>query len=186
MFAFVSNEYQGIVHSRQHLEILKQVYSYPVSQLCNTEEECWDFIQRHPRRVYDNEYTKKAGWKHSTAYVRIEYYVDTETVYANIYTDHFGHIQLNIKDPNVLQSPTYDTIKLKIKNVNVRDDSITSHCIAIQYIVQLMSPIVNIQLVIPDVSIFLALTAYTGKNAAIKRVGNFLNSRIGKVALILK
>lgn len=183
MFAFVSNEYQGVVHSKQHLKILSDIYTFPISQYCNTEEECRDFIKRHPRKVYSNE--KKHGWKKTTAYIRIEYFISDKTIYANLYTDHFGFVQLNIKNKNILQSATYDMIKLKIPYVNVNDDSISSHCIAIQYILSLMSPIINVQVKVPDLSVFLALTEYTGNNSVLNRIRSYLGNRVGKVALLL-
>lgn len=185
MFAFVSNEYQGILYDKQHVKLLSSIYSYPKVQYCRTEEECRDFIRKNPRHLYGDG-KKKAGWKKDTAYIRVEYFVDDQTIYANLYTDHFGYVLLNIRDPNILQSASYDMIKLKISNVNVNDTSISSHCVAIQYIVQLLSPIVNVQIIVPDLSIYLALTEYTGRNAAIKRTKQLLNNRIGKVALLLK
>lgn len=186
MFAFVSNEYQGIVYSKQHVQVLSSIYSYPVVQYCRTEEECRDYISRHPRKVFDSDANKRAGWKKTTAYIRIEYFVGEETIYANLYTDHFGYIMLNLRDKNVLQQAEYDMIKLKIRNVNVHDESIVSHCVAIQYILQLLSPIINVQIVVPDLSIYLALTEYTGRNVSIIRIRQLLKTRVGKVALLLK
>lgn len=184
MFAFVSNEYSGIVYSKLQVKVLSRLYSYPVVQFCNTEQECREFIKRHPRFVYSG--LKKAGWKKTTAYIRVEYFIADETIYANLYTDHFGFVQLKIvNNHNILQSATYDMIKLKISNVNVNDDSITSHCNSIMYILSLMSPIINVQIKVPDLSIYLALTEYTGNNAAIKNVRNYLKTRVGKVALLL-
>lgn len=183
MFAFVSNEYSGIVHSKLHLNLMSSIYTYPISQYCLTEEECRDFIKRHPRKVYSNG--KKFGWKKTTAYIRIEYFIANNTIYANLYTDHFGFVQLNIADHNILQSATYDMIKLKIPNVNLSDESITSHCSAIQYIVSLMSPIINVQVKVPDLSVYLALTEYSGHNSTINRIRSSLNTRVGKVALLL-
>ena len=183
MFAFVSNEYSGIVYSKQHLSVLSNLYTYPVVQYCRSEEECRDFIARHPRHNYSG--LKRAGWKKSTAYIRIEYFVADEVIYANLYTDHFGFVQLAIEDKNVLQSATYDLIKLKISNVNVHDDSITSHCSAIANILSRLSPIINVQIKVPDISVYLALTEYDGRNTAIKNVKKTLSTRIGKVALLL-
>ena len=183
MFAFVSNEYSGIVYSKQHVKVLSNIYTYPVVQYCRTEAECRDFIRRHPRFAYSGG--KKAGWKKTTAYIRIEYFIADQTIYANLYTDHFGFVQLKLLNKNILQSATYDMIKLKIPYVNVEDESITSHCIAIQNIINLLSPIVNVQVKVPDLSVYLALTEYTGNNTTIMRIKKSLSNRVGKVALLL-
>lgn len=183
MFAFVSNEYSGIVYSKQQLKVLSRIYSYPIFQYCRTENECRDFIKRHPRFAYSGN--KKAGWKKSTAYIRIEYFIADETIYANLYTDHFGFVQLSLRDKRILQSATYDLIKLKIPRVNVNDESITSHCSAIVYIVSQLSPIINVQIKVPDISVYLALTEYDGRNSSIIKAKKYLNGRIGKVALLL-
>ena len=184
MFAFVSNEYSGIVYSKQQVKVLSRLYTYTVAQFCTTEQEARDFIKRNPRHVYSH--MKSAGWKKTTAYIRVEYFIADETIYANLYTDHFGFVQLKIvNNPNILQSATYDLIKLKIPYVNVRDESITSHCAAIIHILSLMSPIINVQIKVPDISIYMALTEYSGRNATIKNTQKYLKSRIGKVALLL-
>lgn len=184
MFAFVSNEYQGIVYSKEHAKILSGIYSNPKVQYCRTAEECRDFIKRNPRYVYDAG--KKYGWKKNTAYIRVEYFISDETIYANLYTDHFGFVYLNIKSTNMIQSVTYDLIKLKIMNVNVHDESITSHCIAVKSIINVLNPIINVQVIVPDVSVFLALTEYSGPNSTITDIQKNIEARIGKVALLLK
>lgn len=186
MYAFVSNEYQGIVHSRTVAQVLADIYSYPVIQYVRTPEEGYDFIKRKNRKFYIND-TKQAGWKESTAYLRIEYFVAEDTVYANIYTDHFGYVYLNLKGKkDVKQSVTYDLIKVKLTGRRLREDSISSHCLAIQNVLHLFSPIINVQIVLPDISVYLALTRYTGRNGVIRGARRELDTRIGKVMLIVK
>lgn len=187
MFAFVSNEYQGVVYSKQHLKVLKDLYSYPIAQFCKTEEEARQFIEKHPRKFYSGDAYKKAGWTKKTGYIRIEYYIDNNNIYANMYTDHFGFVKLNLEfNPNVIQDAQYDRIKVKIKNVRLNNDSITSHCSAVSYLCNLLNPAINVQIIVPDISIYLALTEYKGNNAVINRITNELSSRIGKVAFVLK
>ena len=187
MYAFVSNEYRGIVHSRQNVYILTKVYSFPIVQYCRTEQEALDFIQRHPRQVFESDIYKKAGWVKSTSYIRAEYFISDENIYVNLYTDKFGFIKLNLDNKdNVIQDAQYDRIKVKIKNVCVRDESIISNCIAVNNIISLFDDIVNLQIIVPDISVYLALTAYTGNNSTIKRIQNKLEERIGKVALLLR
>ena len=185
MFAFISNEYHGIVYSKDQLRLLSSVYSYPKVQYCKTEKECLDFIARN-KRSYNKRRKKLFGWVETTAYIRIEYFISDHTIFANLYTDHFGFVVLNITEPNVIQSASYDLIKLKISNVNVMDNSITSHCVAIQYILHLLSSIINVQIIVPDISVYLALTEYTGRNAAIQRSKHLLSNRLGKVVLLLQ
>ena len=186
MYAFVSNEYQGIVHSRVVAQVLADIYSYPVIQYVKTVEDGYEFIKKKNRKFYIND-TKQAGWKETTAYLRIEYFVSDDTVYANIYTDHFGYVYLNVKDDkNVKQSVTYDMIKVKLTGRKMRDQSITSHCQAIQNVLHLFSTIINVQIVVQDISVYLALTRYTGRSNAIRMARRELDTRIGKVMLVVK
>lgn len=186
MYAFVSNEYQGIIYSRTVAQVLADIYSYPVIQYVKTAEEGYDFIRKKNRKFYIND-TKQAGWKETTAYLRIEYFVGDDTVYANIYTDHFGYVYLNIRDSSdIKQSVTYDMIKVKLTGRRMRDQSITSHCQAIQNVLHLFSPIINVQIVVPDISVYLALTRYTGKSSAIRMARRELDTRIGKVMLVVR
>ena len=87
---------------------------------------------------------------------------------------------------NVSQEATYDLLRVKIKNVILNDDLIPHHCLAINNILTLFDDYVNIEIVVPDVSVFLACTKYGGKDTTINRVKNFINSRPGEVYFTIK
>lgn len=185
MYAFISDEYQCVLHDKQKIQVLKKIYTRPVVKMFATARECEEYILSHPRKMYLNK-GQRSGWSPKAAYMRVECFVDVDTIYANVYTDHFGYVYPNIKKPNVIYSATYDLIKIKMTGVHVKPGSITSQCLAIYNIVSLFNDIINMQVVVPDISVYLALTAYSGRNPAINRIRDGLNGRIGKVALILK
>ena len=184
MWAFVSNEYQGIVKSKQTLQLYKTIYSYPTYIKVDNEKDALEYINSKQRNFYQG-ISKNMAWLKDSGHIRIEYFISDKSVYANLHTDRFGYVYLSERKRNVKQTVTFDLIKVKLENMMLENDSIQNHCHAIMSILGLFSGFINVVIVVPDLSIFLALTQYTGKNKSIKMVQDELRCREGKVALVL-
>lgn len=180
MYAFIANEYRTIVHSQRQLDFLISIYSYPKFAKVSSTEEANNFF-----RKYDREFLvsgcKMDGRMDKVGYLSIEYFIDKNTIYSNIVTTNFGFIKFGNVPSNVKASFSYDLIKLKFENVALDDELIAHHCIAIQNILRVVGDLVNIELRLPDLSIYLALTKYTGSNFAIRNTQNMIKNRFGNV-----
>ena len=185
MYAFVSNEYRAIVQTQRKLDLLMNLYSYPQFKKCDTYEEAVNFLNNHVRK-YIHSGINKYGKTADTGYISVQYFIDRNNIYANIDTSHFGFIKLVSVPNNVKQDASYDLLKIKICNVILDNSLISHHCIAITNILGLLDNFVNVEIILPDISVFLACTKYTGKNFAIKTVQSKIAGRQGEVFYTIK
>ena len=77
-------------------------------------------------------------------------------------------------------------MKVKVCNVKLDNTLIAHHCIAIQNILRIFGNYINMELILPNISIYLALTKYTGTNFNIRNVQNNIESRFGEVYYTLR
>lgn len=178
MYAFVSNEYRTIVYSQRQLDFLTSVYTYPqYRKVENVAEAKKFFIQCN--RDFMKSGLNKYGRQSDIGYISIQYFIDGKNIYCNVDTRHFGFIKLTNLPKNVKQDSTYDLLKLKICNVILDNTLIAHHCTAIANILTLFDDFINIELVLPDISLYLACTKYKGKNFSIKNLQGAIASRQG-------
>lgn len=180
MYAFISNEYRTVVNTQRQLDFLISIYSYPKFRKVATPEEAKKFFMERDRNYIHGD-IKHYGRRDDVGYVKIEYFIDGRNIYYNVHTEHFGFIKLDNLPRNVKQDASYDLLKIKVCNVILDNSLITAHCIAIQNILRLLDEYMNIELVLPDVSIFLACTKYGGKNFIILNTIDMLRKRFGNV-----
>ena len=180
MYAFISNEYKGIVHTQRQLDFLMSIYSYPKFAKVKDVNEARQFFKQNNREfIFAN--INKYGKDSDIGYIRISYLIDNNPIYVNVDTSHFGFIKLDEIPNNVKQEATYDLLKLKISNVVLDNELISHHCVAITNILSLFDKYIHIELVLPDISVYLAITKYTGTDYSIKRAQSVCKNRLGKV-----
>lgn len=185
MYAFVSNEYRSIVYSTRQLDFLLSVYSYPQFKKVSTVAEAKAFFNQCNREFIKagrNKYNRQSN----IGYITIEYFIDGKNIYLNVKTNHFGFIKLYNLPDYIKQDASYDLLKLKICNVNLDNDLIAHHCIAIANALRLFDKSISIELVLPDLSVYLACTKYKGKNYAIKKCQDEINGRLGNIFYTIK
>ncbi len=185
MYAFVSNEYRAIVYSQRQLDFLISVYTYPQFRKVDTVAEAKAFFIQC-NRDFMKSGLNKYGRESDIGYISIQYFIDGKNIYCNVDTRHFGFIKLSNLPANVKQDSTYDLLKLKICNVVLNDALIAHHCTAIANILSLFDKYINIELVLPDISIYLACTKYKGKNFSIRNLQGVLTSRLGSTFYTMK
>lgn len=185
MYAFISNEYRSIVYTQRQLDFLSSIYSYPKFKMVNTMAEANEFFAKNYREFYKpslNQY----GKVDDIGYISIQYFIDGRNIYVNVFTKHFGFIKLSNLPKNVKQDASYDLLKLKICNVILDDSLIAHHCTAISNILSLFDLYINMELILPDVSVYLACTKYKGKNFSIRNLQSVLQARMGVTFYTIK
>lgn len=178
MYAFVSNEYRTIVHTQRQLDFLCSIYSYPKFKMVENVAEAKKFFNSNIREFFTpslNQYGKVKD----IGYISVQYFIDGNNIYLNVYTKHFGFIKMSDLPSNIKQDSSYDLLKMKICNINLDNSQISHHCVAITHILQIFGDYINIELILPDVSVYLACTKYKGRNFGIKRLQSMLNTRMG-------
>ncbi len=185
MYAFVSNEHMCIVTSRRRLEFLCSVYSYPQFKKVETEQEANKFITQTQRKFIDNGF-RKYGRKIGENYISVKYFIDKPNLYINVDTTHIGHLRLKVDEDVVKQDSRYDLLKLKVLDINLRDEFIADHCLAISYMLTLLPRFLSMDIELPDESVFLSIMKYSGRNPSIKRIRSEVFEREGDVFYTLK
>lgn len=185
MWAFITDSFKSVVQTQRELEFLIGVYPYANWKKVLNITDAKRFWAQYERKYFSTD-AIFLGSKDKVGYIKIEYFIADNNIYANVITSHFGFIKLKNIPKNVIQEASYDMLRLKIQNVVLNDAIISHHCIAILNIIQLFGPYLNMEIVVPDISVYLALTKYTGANYNIKKLKNELDSRLGKIYWTIK
>lgn len=184
MFAVVANGIATVCKTQRMLDYIMAVYPYPKFKKCDTHEEAVKWLSENSRDFMDIAH-KHYGETANSGYVRIEYFIAGNNIYYNVYTDKVGYIKVPQAD-GVLVESRPELLKIKVINVKLNNANIMHHTIAIRRILKLLGDFVDVDILVPDISIFLALTKYTGKNYAIRGVQDDINRRLGAVSITVK
>lgn len=185
MYALVANGIQTVVRSQEQLDLLISIYPYPKFRKCRTESDAREWIRQNSRADYGTEH-RHYGDPAVTGYAEIEYFIADNTIYCNINTRKCGFIKIRTKDLNVKLDQRREFIKMKIENVVLNDDNISHHMIAIQRILIILGPYVDVDITVPDISVFLAATRYKGNNYILQDAQEAINSRLGAVSFTIR
>lgn len=185
MYAFIADEYKTVVSTQRQLDFLLGIYNKPKFKKVDTIAEAKKFWSENEKSTISSDVIRYGG-ANKFSYITVEYFIADNNIYVNLRTKHFGFVKLSNLPNNVKQEVSFDLIKLKICNVILDNSLIAHHCLAICNIIRLLGPYMNLEIILPDISVFLALTKYTGKNPMIKKTKNELGSRFGYTYYTIK
>ena len=160
MYAVVAPGLKGIYEDPKVIDKIMALYPYTKFRKFQTEEE---FDKHH---------------------VVMEYFIRNPNVYFNYDTSKLGTLRL-VKDTAIIENRT-NLIKAMIPNLIVDRESISGNIIAIYNGIKLLGDFIDVEVVVPDHSIFYAIRSYTGNNRAIARLKDYLKVRLGKVSVTLR
>ena len=184
MYALVANGYQGIVKTKRELDALIAIYPYPKFRKFYTEEDARKFIRSNTRRYDFN--IREYGDTYERGFITIEYFISKQGILANCITNKAGDIYLIHEDENVIIDKRSDFLKIKVKNVELDDKLIPHHLVAIKRLLLLVGDAASVCLVVPDISIYIALTSYKGANQQILSIQNMIHKRLGTVSYTIR
>lgn len=184
MFAVVANGIQCICKTQQKLDYILAVYPYPKFRKCRDEAEAKEWIRRNQRSINKIEF-QNYGETATTGYATVEYFIANDNIYYNIYTKHVGFIKVQ-SAPDTKVDCRQDLVKVKICNVKLDPKSINHNVIAVKRILTLLGEYIDVNIVVPDISIYLALTKYTGRNYILRGTQNDIRQRLGGVSITIK
>ena len=180
MYAIVANGIQTIVKTQEQLDIIISLFPYPKFQKVFSEKEGREWISRHSRIDYSKEF-RNYGETAKKGFAEIDYFIDGNNIYYNVKTEKLGFIRVERED-GVLIDSRPELLKIKVVNVALDDLKIAHHCIAIQRLLLMLGEYVEVTFNIPDMSVYLAVTKYTGNNFVIKRTQDLIKKRLGAVS----
>lgn len=183
-YSFVSPEISLVTQDIDKINRLHLIHPYASFRRHETEEKA---LARVERLKKEGKLTtlKKYGNTFKDLYVTVKYFITEDAVYCNIYSQKFGMLDLSTtsKHVKIMNKPGLSTIKFDAK---LNDDLIISHLIVIYNVLKILGPYIDVDFVIPDRSIFYALFKYTGSRADLRRVKEFIDSRLGEISVTIE
>ena len=181
IFAVIANGLQTICKTQRQLECILALYPYPKFKKCKDETQAREWLRRNGRCIETIKY-EKYGETSIRGYAEVEYFISYNNIYYNIDTKQLGYIRINRFDEHVQIDYRGYFIKVKITAVCLNDNLIVHHIIAVRRILRLLGDFIDVDLKLHDISIFLALTKYSGKNYVIIGAQKEIKNRIGGVS----
>lgn len=183
MYAVVAPGLKGIYHDPKVIDRILTLYPYTKFRKFKTEEECWQFLERNTNK-HGIEEISDFGDTFSHHRVKMEYFIRTPNLYYNFDTSGLGTLRV-VNQRAIIENRT-SLIKALIPNMVVDADTISGHIIAIYNGIKLLGDYVDVEVIVPDHSIFYAMHSYTGQNRNISRLSTYIKSRLGKVSVTLR
>lgn len=180
MYAIVANGIQTIVKTSEQLDVILGLFPYPKFQKVNTEVEGREWIRNNSRISYASD-IRNYGETSKYGYAEIDYFISNNNIFYNVDTSKLGYIRVESSD-NVLVDSRPELLKVKVLNVVLDNSLIAHHVIAIHRVLVLLGDYVDVSINVPDMSVYLALTKYTGTNYMIKRTQDLIKRRLASVS----
>lgn len=187
MYVFIANGFKGIIESSQTLSVLASIYPYPKFRKVQSKEDALKFLNRYNRGEINPSIENYGDTDKYYGYATIMYVIDRGDLYVTIDTSKVGFVRINVhtlKDTVVDNRPSM--IRIQIKDMNLNDNLISDHCLAIEAILTLLGGYIDVNIEVPDISIYLALIKYSGENYIINSVQDVLRTRLGGVSVTIK
>lgn len=184
MYALVASGIQTICKTQQELETYLSLYPYPKFAKVKDVNEGRQWLRKHSRLLNNYEF-KKYGDTSLYGYVQMRYSILDDRVNYIFDTSKVGNVKM-IPDKGMDVDSRYNSIHLVINNLNLRDELITHNIIAIHNGLKAIGAFLDVDLVIPDISIYLALTKYTGRDYLILNAQREIRERLGGISYTIE
>lgn len=182
MYAVVAPGLKGIYEDPKVVDRILALYPYTKFRKFRTEEECWAFLARHEN---NHELTSMHNFGDTFDRHRVimEYIIKSPNLYFNYDTHMLGTLRLT-SERAVIENRT-NLVKAMIPNVIVDAAMIGGHIIAIYNGIKLLGNFIDVEVVVPDYSIFYAMRSYSGNDRVIRRLRDYIDTRLGKVSVTM-
>ena len=162
-----------------------RVMPYSKFRKFRSEEEAWDFVKRN-KMAKDLVSIKNYGDCFDNLYLKCQYFITAKSVCYNVFTDNIGFVKVETEDPNILIENRLDVIKIKMTNIRLNNDLISSHSIAIYNLLEILGDFVDVNIEVPDQSIYYMMKAYTGTKPIYLKLQQLMKRRRGEISVTLK
>lgn len=178
-YALVAPDITGIYNTFDELAEVIKYTPYPSFRKFYKKEEAILFIQTHRAR---KDFGSLNGYGNIIVplSVTINYYIGLNYLYFNVLKENFMYLKISSSDKTVAIDNREDCIKI-IQKVNLNPNKLSNHIIAIYNILQIVGPLLDINLIIPTNGIFYVLEMYKGVKPIIVRTQRLLQERLGAI-----
>lgn len=170
---------------REYTEVKRIITLYPYAKVRSfrTETEAWNFVRRNLNN-YELLKLTKYGDTFDEMFVRMEYFIGKDSLFYNYDTSKLGSA-IRIVNSKAIIEQTVNSAVVEIPGLSVNPNLIYGHIIAIYHGLDVIGDFVDVDVVVPDHSIFYALNSYTGNNRVLNRVLTRIKSRLGHLSISL-
>lgn len=185
-YGFVSPGIRIITANYDDIRDLIDIVQYPKFMKFRTKDEAIKFVADNTME-FRLQRLKKYGECFDNLYATVEYFISGTSVYYNVFTDRLGNVDLSdtIVDDSMIVERRNGLLMIEIKEINLDNNLIMSHAIAIQKILEILGTFIDVELVIPNHSIYYLINSYSGDYRPYRRVIDFINSRKGRLCLTM-
>lgn len=184
MYAVVANGIKTVCYTQRQLDAILAIYPYPKFTKCSTESEARLWISNHNRSIMSRS-IQRYGETNVAGYVDLSYEITEQGVKYKLDLDRLGYVRI-LPEENMLMDARQDSIYVTCVDIRLDDNVIMHHAIAIQRILRSIGSIVDVNINVPDISIYLALSKYHGNNRVLQDYRNLIAGRIGAVSYTVK
>ena len=181
MYAVVANGIQTICYNQRQLDNILTIYPYPKFAKVRDVDEGRAWLRQHTRGLNDYVF-EKYGDTMCRGYASVSYKIHEDSTEYEIDTSKLGFIRIG-EHKNVITDSRSDYLRVIVEGTNLNEDIIQHHVIAIRHIVKLLGEFVDLNIIVPDISIYLAIEKYTGKDYIIKSAQREFKNRLGCLAI---
>lgn len=186
MYAVIASGRTKICNTRQELDLFKAIYSYVKYHYVETYAEGVEWIRQNQRDAYDVRVTNFGSSTNTGGFITIEYFITGTVILYNLDTSKFGRTYIIPDDDLVKVDNRPNLIKVKVCNTILDDMIIAHHVIAINRILRIIGEYADVNIVVPDISVYVAMTSYQGKDSTITCIREMLSRRIGGISFTVR
>ncbi len=184
MYVVVAPGISTVYTNWKDVERIKTLYPYPKWARVNSEQEAQEWLRRNSYG-HGLHTVNKYGNTINNLYINVQYKIFPDYLAIVYDTSKVGKIRL----PETRNLVAYigDKIHVKVGDIFLSDESITGHMSAIFNVLNLVGDIIDINIELPNYSIFYSLTGYSkGNQRAISTVQEMIRNRQGAVSYTIQ
>ena len=174
-----------VTQSWPRVHEIAQMFPYCKYRKFDNEQACWDFVKRYSRKSSSLGMTRY-GDTFKDLYVSMRYIIRPDRLYFTYNTKKFGNIRLEDMD-NSLVEYRGSVIMVEEPPTSVFNNStIVSHLKAINRGIEIIGEFIDIDVTVPDHSIYYAITVYSGQNKELQDLRDRIQGRLAEVSFTLR
>ena len=184
IYAVVAQGISLVTKSWADVERVRAIYPYPKWQTCKTPVEASEFVKRYANK-FELSRISNYGDTISGIHVSVSYEITDTGISYVINTKQCGRIRVRPVD-NSIVSYDRDVIHIQVTGIKLNPDMLSSHMAAVFNVYEILGDYVDVNLVLPNFSVYYALTSYTRGNVrAIRVTSDRIKERLCKTAYSL-
>ena len=162
MYAVVAPGLHGIYYNWKDVERIHALYPYAKWGKFYNEQDAQEFIKRNT-----NHHVVKQLYNYgdtlSDLYIDAKYKITNECLFFVFDTKRVGRVRILSEDAVVEYKGS--KIYVRLSNIKLSDLTISSHMSAIYTMLHLLGDYVDVNISLPNFSVYYALTTYSGNKS---------------------